>query len=350
MGDKKSGSGPTKNLTTKFATRIVSGMRPTGRLHIGHYFGALVNYLELQKQHDCFWMVADLHAMTTSDLGDLKLGDLSKDLVLDWLAAGVDPDKATIFVQSSVPQHAELATILGMYTSLGWLERNPTYKEQKAQLGEKSTGSLGFLSYPVLQSVDVCVYKGTKVPVGEDQKPHLEMGRELIRRFNTTHGVEVFPEFEALLTKTPKLPGLDGRKMSKSYGNAIELADNPDTIRARIKTMLTDPARVRRNDPGHPEICPVFAWHHLFSTPEQVSVVERDCRAGTLGCFDDKMALADRVIAFLEPIRKRRQELEKDPGYLESVIAKGNEKARQVAAQTMEEVARTIGFWPPRKA
>lgn len=335
-------------MAKKFPERVVSGMRPTGRLHIGHYFGALVNYLELQKQHECFFMIADLHAMTTADLSDLKLGDLSREMLLDWLSAGVDPDKATVFVQSSVPGHAELATILGMYTSLGWLERNPTYKDQKQQLGEKSTGSLGFLSYPVLQTVDVSIYKGTKVPVGEDQKPHLEMGRELVRRFNSTYKKDIFPEFSALLTKDAKVPGLDGRKMSKSYGNAIELAENPDSIRKRVKTMLTDPQRPRKNDPGHPENCPVFSYHQIFSTPAETTVVERDCRAGTLGCFDDKMAMADKIIAFLEPIQKRRQELEKNPDYLLEVIKKGNERARQVAAETLEEVAKTIGFWPPR--
>jgi tryptophanyl-tRNA synthetase len=333
----------------KFPERVFSGMRPTGRLHIGHYFGALVNYLELQQKSDCLFMVADLHAMTSSDLGDHTIGENSKQLVIDWLSVGVDPGKAIIFVQSSVPEHAELATLLGMYTTVGWLERNPTYKEQRAQLGEKATGSLGFLSYPVLQTVDVCLYKATKVPIGEDQKPHLEMGRELIRRFNTTHKADVFPEFSALLTKTPKLPGLDGRKMSKSYGNAIELSESPESVRKRIKTMLTDPARVRRDDPGHPEICPVFAFHHLFTPAERVNEIEKECRAGTLGCFDDKMALADRVIAWQEPIRKRRAELEKDMGYVEEVVRKGNEKARAIARQTMEEVAKTIGFWPPRK-
>ncbi len=332
----------------KFPERVFSGMRPTGRLHIGHYFGVLVNYLKLQQTHDCFFMIADLHALTTGDLSKVSLGEFTREVLLDWLAVGVDPDKATVFVQSAVPEHAELATLLGMLTSVGWLERNPTYKEMKEQLGDKNTNSLGLLSYPVLQTVDVCLYKGTKVPVGEDQKPHLELGRELIRRFNSTYKKEVFPEFNALTTPTPKLPGLDGRKMSKSYGNTLDLADDPASIRKRVKSMLTDPLRPRRDDPGHPENCPVFTYHKLFSTPERVGEVERDCRSAALGCGDDKTQLAETIIAWQAPILKRRQELEKDPAYLEEVLRKGRDKARVIATQTMDEVWKTMKLWPPR--
>ena len=321
-------------------------MRPTGRLHLGHYFGVLVNYLELQNKNDCFFMAADLHALTTGDLSQVEVGENTKQILIDWLSVGIDPNKATIFVQSSIPEHSELTLLFSMLTSLGWLERNPTYKEQKEALGEKNTGSLGFLSYPVLQAVDVAIYKGTLVPVGADQKPHLEMGRELIRRFNGTFKKNTFPEFEALLTKTGKLPGLDGRKMSKSYGNALELSDSPDTIRKKVNRMLTDTDRPRREDPGHPENCNLYLYHQLFTAEPTLSEIARDCRSAVLSCGDDKKKLAEIIIAWGEPIRKRRAELEKDPGYLESVISKGNDKARGIAAQTMKEVREVFGFWP----
>jgi tryptophanyl-tRNA synthetase len=321
-------------------------MRPTGRLHLGHYWGVLVNYLELQNQANCFFMVADLHALTTGELAKVEVGKNTRELLLDWLSVGVDPDKATLFVQSAVPEHCELTVLLSMFTSVGWLERNPTYKEQKQELGEKNTGSLGFLSYPVLQTVDVCLYKATHVPVGEDQKPHLEMGRELIRRFNATYKKNVFPEFVPLLTPTAKLPGLDGRKMSKSYGNTVELADTPEVIQKKVSRMLTDTKRPRREDPGHPENCPVFTYHQLFTSKERVTQIEAECRAATLSCFDDKKALADQIIAWSEPIRKKRAELEKEPAYIDEIIKKGNQKARNIASQTIKEVLDVMGFWP----
>ncbi len=332
----------------KFPERIFSGMRPTGRLHIGHYFGVLVNYLKLQQTHDCFFMIADLHALTTGDLSKVELGLNSREVLLDWLAAGIDPEKATVFIQSSVPEHAELAQLLAMLTGVGSLERNPTYKEMREQLGEKNTASLGFLAYPVLQAVDVCLYKGTKVPVGEDQKPHLELGRELIRRFNSVYKTQVFPEFEALTTSVPKLPGLDGRKMSKSYGNTIELAEEPSSIRKRVKSMLTDPERPLRTDPGHPEVCTVFTYHGLFTPPERVNQIAADCRSAVLGCGEDKQALAEAIIAWQAPFLERRKKLEKDPAYLEEVLRKGREKARMVASQTMDEVWKTMKLWPAR--
>jgi tryptophanyl-tRNA synthetase len=332
----------------KFPERIFSGMRPTGRLHLGHYWGVLVNWLRLQETSDCFFMVADLHALTTGDLSKTKLGEHSREVLLDWLAVGIEPEKATIFIQSSVPEHAELAQLMAMLTSVGWLERNPTYKEMREQLGETNTNSLGLLGYPVLQAVDVCLYKGTKVPVGEDQKPHLEMGRELIRRFNSTYKKSVFPEFEALTTAVSKLPGLDGRKMSKSYGNTLDLAEEPATVRKRVKSMLTDPSRPRRTDPGHPEICPVFTYHQLFTPPERVAQIEVDCRSAVLGCGEDKEALAERIIEWQAPILARRKQLEKDPAYLLEVLTKGREKARTVAEKTMKEVWETMGLYPPR--
>ncbi len=332
----------------KFPERIVSGMRPTGRLHIGHYWGVLVNYLALQETHDCFFMIADLHALTTGDLRKIELGKNTREVLLDWLACGIDPEKATIYVQSSVPEHTELAQLLAMVTSVGWLERNPTYKEMREQLGENNTSSLGLLGYPVLQAVDVCLYKGTKVPVGEDQKPHLELGREIVRRFNSIYKKNLFPEFEALTTQVPKLPGLDGRKMSKSYGNTIELAEDPSSIRKKVKSMLTDPGRPRRSDPGNPDVCPVFTYHQLFSPAERVAQIAAECRSASLGCGEDKDALADQILAWQAPLLKRRQQLEKDPGYLLEVLTKGRDKAREVASRTMKEVWETMGLWPPR--
>jgi tryptophanyl-tRNA synthetase len=291
-------------------------------------------------------MVADLHALTTGELSKIEVGKNTRELLLDWLSVGVDPDKATLFVQSAVPEHCELTVLLSMFTSVGWLERNPTYKEQKQELGEKNTGSLGFLSYPVLQTVDVCLYKATHVPVGEDQKPHLEMGRELIRRFNSTYKKDVFPEFLPLLTPTAKLPGLDGRKMSKSYGNTVELAEEPESIRKKVSRMMTDTQRPRKEDPGHPENCPVFTYHQIFTPTARVSEIEKECRAATLTCFDDKKALAEQIVAWSEPIRKRRAELEKEPAYIDEIIKKGNQKARNIASQTIKEVLDVMGFWP----
>jgi tryptophanyl-tRNA synthetase len=295
-------------------------------------------------------MIADYHAMTNVDLGKHTIAAHSREMLIDWLSVGIDPDKATIFVQSAVPEHAELYLVFSMLTSLGWLERNPTYKEQKAELGEKATGSLGFLGYPVLQTVDVAMYKATKVPVGADQKPHLEMGRELIRRFNTTFKKDIFPEYEALLTPTPKLLGTDGRKMSKSYGNTIGLSDPPEVTLKKVKGMLTDTQRPRREDPGHPEACNLFSWHPLFTDPAQIETIARDCRAATLSCGEDKLILAEKINAWQEPIRKRRSELEKNPQYLDEVIAKGNAKARSIAAATMDEVWKTVGLWPARRS
>jgi tryptophanyl-tRNA synthetase len=333
---------------SSFPEKVLSGMRPTGRLHIGHYFGVLDNWLKLQTQYPCMFMVADFHAMTNADLSKSNIANQSREMLLDWLSVGIDPEKAIIFVQSSISQHAELYLLFSMLTSLGWLERNPTYKEQKTELGERSTGSLGFLAYPVLQTVDVAIYKATKVPVGEDQKPHLEMGRELVRRFNTTFAKKVFPEFEALLTPTPKLLGTDGRKMSKSYNNAIAICDSPDVTLKRVKSMLTDSTRPRREDPGHPELCNLFPWHSLFTDSEKKIEIATQCRAATLGCADDKLLLADRIIAWQAPFLKRRAELEKDLGYLDEVIAKGNAKARAIAADTMKDVWNAVGLWPPR--
>lgn len=324
-------------------------MRPTGPLHVGHYWGALVNWLELQSKFECFFMVADLHAMTSSDLSRLELSKNTREMVLDWLSVGIDPDRVTLFVQSSIPEHAELFLIFSSLTSLGWLERNPTYKEQRAALGDKLTGNLGFLSYPVLQTVDVCVYKGTRVPVGEDQKPHLEMGRELIRRFNSVFGVRVFPEFEALLTKNPRVLGLDGRKMSKSYGNYIALTDDADIVNSKVSRMMTDVLRPRREDPGHPETCILFTYHQLFTPEEKKFTIAADCRTAKLACGDDKKIMSEIINSWLDPIRKRREEFEKDPQFLENLVRRGNEKARQIAVATLSEVKSVVGFWPRKQ-
>ncbi len=323
-------------------------MRPTGPLHLGHYWGALANWIELQKLHECFFMVADLHAMTSGDLSRLDLAKYSREMVLDWLSVGIDPDRVTLFVQSAIPEHSELFVIFANLTSLGWLERNPTYKEQRAALGDKLTGSLGFLSYPVLQTVDVCIYKGTKVPVGEDQKPHLEMGRELIRRFNSTFGQRIFPEFDALLTPNPKVLGLDGKKMSKSLGNFISLVDDADTVASKVSRMMTDVLRPRREDPGHPESCILFSYHQLLTPEVKKSGIADDCRAAKLTCGDDKKLMTEIINSWLDPIRKRRKQFESDPGQIDSLIRRGNDRARAIASSTLREVRTVVGFWPPK--
>lgn len=330
--------------------RVVSGMRTTGRLHLGHYFGVLTNYLELQKKYDCLFMAADLHAMTTGDLSQKIWETNTRELILDWLSVGIDPNRAILFIQSAIPEHSELYVLLSMLTSLGWLERNPTYKEQREQLGEKWTSSLGFLGYPVLQTVDVCIYKGTHVPVGEDQKPHLEMGRELIRRFNKTFGSEYFPEYQAMLTTVPKLSGTDGRKMSKSYGNVIELSEEPKSLKEKVLKMMTDTARKRLKDPGNPENCPAFGYHKLFTPEKRQQELDKMCRSATISCADCKGDLASRMLEWQAPILEKRRSLEANPKAVDDIIAKGNAQARQRASSTMEEVKKIVGLhWQGQK-
>lgn len=418
--------------------RVLSGMRPTGRLHLGHLVGALENWIKLQDQYQCFFFVADWHALTTDYADTSQITDNTCQMVTDWLAAGLDPEKATFFVQSRVPEHAELSLLFSMITPLGWLERVPSYKEQREQIRDKDLGTHGFLGYPVLQAADILIYKAHFVPVGEDQVAHVELTREIARRFNmfymgrpsidlfqvefrsqlrkllsvvsneeptvssteqlspeeieelsdrllygipklrkqvaegagketapyyklvwpylaemgVDHCFRVFPEPEALLTPTPKLPGLDGRKMSKSYGNVLELADEPETIREKVSAMLTDPQRVRRTDPGRPEICPVFGYHRRYSTEAVIKQVDRDCRTAAIGCVDCKALMVEHLLPVLEPIRERRRQYEARPETVANILAEGSRKARGVARRTMNQVreAMQMAFdWEKRK-
>jgi tryptophanyl-tRNA synthetase len=403
-------------------------MRPTGRLHLGHYFGALSNWLKLQEQYECFFFVADWHALTTHYEDTSSVAENTLQIAMDWLSVGLDPEKSTIFVQSSILEHAELHLLLSMITPLSWLERVPTYKEQIENLKDRDLGTYGFLGYPLLQSADIVMYGDPKhellVPVGEDQVPHVELTREVVRRFNTQFGLQVSPKlfdflhdapraeverivdgsfaadlareilghtqlysseerskiaaalrrsigdvgFENvledkpklktfvkqenvlrepghLLTETPRLPGTDGRRMAKSYGNAIWLSDPPDEIRTKVRNMMTDPQRQRRTDPGRPEVCPVFAWHKLFSSTETVCDVDRDCRSAAIGCVQCKQMMAENLVKWIEPIQTRRKELEAAPGKVWDVLEAGDKKARAEAKKTMKRVRNAIFKW-----
>jgi tryptophanyl-tRNA synthetase len=315
---------------------IVSGMRPTGRLHLGNYHGALENWVRLQDSHRCFYFVADWHALTTGYADTADIRENRRQLVIDWVSAGLDPERSTLFVQSAVKQHAELALLFGMVTPLGWLERVPTYKEQLRAMEGREVANLGLLGYPVLQAADICLYRADAVPVGEDQVPHIELAREIVRRFNSLYA-PVFPEPEAALTRYHVLPGLDGRKMSKSYDNTILLAEEPERLRAKVASMVTDPARVRRSDPGHPEICPVYALHGIYS-PGATAEIGEACRTAQIGCVDCKRRLAGAMVEAWAPHRERRVRLEAHPEEADEILAAGSEAASQVAASTMEAV------------
>jgi tryptophanyl-tRNA synthetase len=396
-------------------------MRPTGRLHLGHYFGALQNWLKLQDEYDCFYFVADWHALTTHYEDTASIAENTRQVATDWLAVGLDPQKSTLFVQSQVLEHAELHVLLSMITPLSWLERVPTYKEQIENLKGRDLGTYGFLGYPLLQSADIVMYgeprRDLLVPVGEDQAPHVELTREVVRRFNHQFGLsiseslnsaenrharlgihkiqavggfideavmpdyawrewtgrlrmairdigfqnlmnelpaalrkffkytEVIAEPAYLPTETPRLPGLDGRRMAKSYNNAIWLSDPPDEIRAKVRNMLTDPQRVRRTDPGRPEVCPVFAWHKLFSPPETVLWAEQGCRTAGIGCVDCKSKMADNLVKWIEPIQTRRKEFEAHPQQVWDILDTGSKQAQKAARKTMKRVRNAIFQW-----
>jgi tryptophanyl-tRNA synthetase len=393
--------------------RVLSGMRPTGRLHLGHYHGVLKNWVRLQHQHRCFFFAADWHALTTDYEHPQQVAEHTQDMIVDWLAAGVDPGSAVLFVQSRVPEHAELHLLLSMITPLGWLERVPTYKDQQEQLRDRDLATYGFLGYPLLQGADILAYKATLVPVGEDQVAHLELTREVARRFNHLYGREpdfeakvqaalrklgrkqaqlyednrrayqergdsealavaqalirgqanislgdrerllghlegfgiiVLPEPQPLLTETARMPGLDGRKMSKSYGNAIGLREDPDAVAQKLRTMPTDPARVRRTDPGDPEKCPVWSLHQIYSDQAQRAWVQEGCRSAGIGCLDCKKPLIDAVQAELSVFRERARPFEDDPGLVREIIAGGCEQAREVARETLDEVRQVMGL------
>ena len=330
-------------MTTMSRPRVLSGMRPTGPLHLGHLVGALDNWVKLQETHDCFFAIVDWHALTTDYADPSALRGYVREVALDWLAAGVDPGQSTVFVQSEVKEHAELHLLLSMIVPLPWLERVPTYKEQQEQLREKDLNTYGFLGYPLLQAADILAYRPAAVPVGEDQVPHLELCREIVRRFNHLYG-EVFPEPQALLTKAPRLPGTDGRKMSKSYGNAIFLSDPPETVGTKVDAMLTDPARTHRHIPGDPEICPVFATHKIVSSPETVSWSAHGCRTAEIGCRDCKGRLKQSLSAVIGPIAERRKQLAEDPTRIDRVLDDGAAKARESAGATLALVRDAMGL------
>jgi tryptophanyl-tRNA synthetase len=396
-----------------FETRVLSGMRPTGALHLGHYHGVLKNWVKLQAEHPCLFFVADWHALTTDYEKPGVLQDVGIDMVIDWLAAGVDPNQATIFVQSQVPEHAELHLLLSMMTPLGWLERIPTYKDQQEKLADKDLSTYGFLGYPLLQAADILIYRAQYVPVGEDQVPHIEFTRELARRFNHLYGREpgyedkakaavkkmgskkarlfnelrtkflesgdaealkraqalldeqqnmprgdrerlfgwlegsgrkILVEAESLLTEASKLTGLDGQKMSKSYGNAIGLRESPESVAKKIRTMPTDPARVKRNDPGTPEKCPVWPLHLVYSNDETKAWVRKGCTTAGIGCLDCKQPVIESVLAELAPMRERAQAYLDDPTLVKNVLADGCEKARKLAGETMRDVREAMGL------
>ena len=358
--------------------RILSGMRPTGRLHLGNLVGALQNWVELQETHDSYHFVADWHMLTTNYASTLGLQENTREMVTDWLAAGLDPHKAVFFVQSRLPEHAELHVLFSMLVPLGWLERVPTYKEALENLKDRDLHTYGFLGYPVLQAADILMYKADYVPVGEDQLPHIELTREIARRFNLAYGKvhgasgakidgktyaeatlegkaefvhrgvvtvdPVFPEPQALLTPTPRLPGTDGRRMSKSYGNAIYLSDPPAVVSKKVAGMMTDPARKRRQDPGNPDVCPVFDHHKVFSAQPVIDRVNRECRTAEIGCVECKQLMAEALNRRLAPIQERRRPLEQNPEEVWGVLEEGTAKARQVAQATMAEVREAVGL------
>jgi tryptophanyl-tRNA synthetase len=317
--------------------RILSGMRPTGALHLGHLTGALDNWVGLQDPYECYWAIVDWHALTTDYANTSGLRDNILEVAIDWLAAGLDPERAALFIQSQVPEHAELHLLLSMVVPVPWLERVPSYKEQQQQLGDRDLSTYGFLGYPLLQSADIVIYKADAVPVGEDQAPHIELTREIVRRFNNLYR-PVFPEPKTLLTATPRMPGTDGRKMSKSYGNAIFLKDAPEQVREKLRTMVTDPARKRRSDPGDPEVCPVFDLHKAFSPRETQEWSAAGCRSAGIGCLDCKARLADHLVARLAEIHARRPLYASRPDSVWDILAAGARKARETARATMEEV------------
>ena len=387
----------TDGLTNNTRKRVLSGMRPTGKLHLGNYMGALYNWVKLQQEYECYFFIADWHALTTNyeDLSNLR-NDI-QEVALDFLSAGLDPERSTIFVQSDVPQHAVLNTLLGMFTPLSWLERVPSYKDQQEQLREKDLATYGFLGYPLLQTADILIYQPHYVPVGLDQASHVELTREIARRFNQLYPGDFFmdanaapweleavkktarklsgdkskeifspheliaaapqtklkssygthtilPEPEVLLTPSPKLPGTDGRKMSKSYGNTISLSDSEAEVRAKLKTMVTDPARVRRDDPGNPEVCPVFDLHKVFSTPQTQADAAEGCRTAGIGCIECKQWLADGVVRELAPIQERRRHFESNLVLVDEILDEGGAKARARAEETMRQVSDVMGL------
>jgi tryptophanyl-tRNA synthetase len=323
--------------------RVLSGMQSSGRLHIGNLVGALSNWVRLQDTYDCYYFVADWHSLTTGYADPSTIKESTRDLLVNFLAAGLDPDKCTIFIQSRILEHAELHLLLSMITPLGWLERVPTYKEKQQELNERDLATYGFLGYPLLQTADIIIYRAKYVPVGIDQVPHLEISREIARRFNFMYK-EVFPEPDALLTEFPKVVGIDGRKMSKSYDNAVYLSDKPEVVEQKLRTMVTDPARVRKTDQGNPELSPVFQLHKIFSSTEEQEEITSGCKSAGIGCIDCKKILIRNVFRVLEPIWERRSKLLSNPDLLNDIAKKGTEKAKKTTQETMELVRKAMGL------
>lgn len=320
--------------------RVLSGMRPTGSLHLGHLVGALSNWVRLQEDYDCLFMIADWHALMSEYERYETLNEYIVDNVIDWLSCGISPDKSIIFLQSEVQEHLDLYLLFSILTPIGWLERCPTYKEQLQNLKTRNIQTHAFIGYPVLQAADILIYKAELVPVGEDQLPHLELAREIVRRANYYFELGL-PEPQPILTEVPKLPGLDGRKMSKSYSNVINISESPDEIKRKVAKMITDPARIRKADPGHPDVCSVFMYHNVFSKDE-VSQIRKDCQAGEIGCVECKKRLADAIINILTPIQEKRRELERNKDMVRGIIHEGNNRAREIAARIWGKIRQKI--------
>lgn len=321
--------------------RIVSGMRPTGKIHLGHLHGALVNWSRLQAEYNCFYFIADWHALTSEYASPEIIQESTNDIIMDWISVGLDPEVSTFFVQSKIMEHAELHLIFSMIVPLPWLERNPTYKEQLNELSQKDISTYGFLGYPVLQAADILIYKANGVPVGEDQAPHVELTREIARRFNHMYG-EVFPVPDLLLTPVSKILGIDRRKMSKSYDNAIFLTDTNEEIEKKVEQMITDPRRARRKDPGNPDVCNVYSFHEIYTDAETVGQIGSACRSAGIGCVECKKVMAGNLKLGLEPVRARRKELESDIQGVREIMEEGNRKAKAIAMETMAEVREAV--------
>ncbi|MCA6071634.1 MAG: tryptophan--tRNA ligase [Endomicrobium sp.] len=321
--------------------RVLSGMRATGRLHLGHYFGALKNWVVLQDECDCYYMSSDWHALTTDYADTSKIDENTLEMVADWITVGIDPQKAVIFKQSMVTQHSELFLILSMISPLGWLERCPTYKDQIKEIKNKDLNNYGFLGYPVLMAADILLYKADTVPVGEDQLSHLEFTREITRRFNNFYG-DVLIEPKEQLTKSARVPGLDGRKMSKSYGNSIFLGEEDDVLKEKVRNMFTDPLKIRKDDPGHPDGCVAFAFHEIFN--KEYKKREEECKNGSMSCVACKKQLTEMLSEFMKPLTEKRKAVISDKTYLRNVINTGNQKAKETAQKTMLEIRQALKF------
>ena len=325
--------------------RVLSGMQASGRLHLGNLLGALEKWKKLQDEYECFYFIADWHALSTSYEDTHEIKDNVFNIAVDWLAAGINPEKSTIFLQSMIPEHAVLHLLLSMITPVPWLERNPTYKEKQQEIKDRDLTTYGFLGYPVLQAADIIIYKANYVPVGIDQLSHLELTREIVRRFYYIYKKTIFIEPEALVSEVPKLPGLDNRKMSKSYGNAIFLSDTPDTVTRKVRTMITDPQRVKKSDTGNPEICTVFKFHKIFSSARDASEIYTGCTTAGIGCTDCKLMLARDLNDYVKPIFEKRKELSGKPEKINEILQEGSKRARTIAKQTLSEVQEAMGLF-----